>query len=182
MKWYEDKIYHAMCFKSLDIQKLWQPKEGDFYRYNDAAMVDKTYIVTYWNLNEYSKTDIGKDQPCTALTWAYDSFQSLMATRQEYYLKTGKYRKLEGVMIWLPRQDQLQELLLQNQEHSKCTKAERLGIRFDRLFQVSTILRWYGINCGYDGDEFESMEQLWLAFVMKEKFNKKWNGEGWVDC
>jgi hypothetical protein len=26
-----------------------------------------------------------------------------------------------------------------------------------------------------------SMEQLWLAFVMKEKFNKTWNGEEWVN-
>ena len=26
-----------------------------------------------------------------------------------------------------------------------------------------------------------SMEQLWLAFVMKEKYNKVWNGENWVD-
>ena len=26
-----------------------------------------------------------------------------------------------------------------------------------------------------------SMEQLWLAFVMKEKYNKTWNGESWVN-
>jgi hypothetical protein len=26
----------------------------------------------------------------------------------------------------------------------------------------------------------ESWEQLWLAFVMKEKYNKVWNGEDWV--
>jgi len=26
---------------------------------------------------------------------------------------------------------------------------------------------------------FNSMEQLWLAFVMKEKFDKVWNGEDW---
>ena len=36
-----------------------------------------------------------------------------------------------------------------------------------------------------DGDEchmaynFPLMEQLWLAFVMKEKFGKVWNGEDW---
>ena len=27
---------------------------------------------------------------------------------------------------------------------------------------------------------FTSMEQLWLAFVMKEKFNKTWDGDKWV--
>jgi len=26
----------------------------------------------------------------------------------------------------------------------------------------------------------DSMEQLWLAFVMKEKYNKIWNGENWI--
>ena len=26
----------------------------------------------------------------------------------------------------------------------------------------------------------ESMEQLWLAFVMLEKFNKKWDGNDWI--
>lgn len=25
-----------------------------------------------------------------------------------------------------------------------------------------------------------SMEQLWLGFVMKEKYNKVWNGEDWI--
>ena len=27
--------------------------------------------------------------------------------------------------------------------------------------------------------QFTSMEQLWLAFVMKEKYNKVWNGKTW---
>jgi len=27
---------------------------------------------------------------------------------------------------------------------------------------------------------FTSMEQLWLVFVMKEKYNKVWNGEDWI--
>lgn len=26
---------------------------------------------------------------------------------------------------------------------------------------------------------FHSMEQLWLAFIMKEKFNKYWDGKNW---
>ena len=28
--------------------------------------------------------------------------------------------------------------------------------------------------------EFISMEQLWLAFVMKEKYSKQWNGKEWI--
>lgn len=33
-----------------------------------------------------------------------------------------------------------------------------------------------------DKHEFTSMEQLWLAFVMKEKYNKVWNGEVWIEA
>ena len=29
--------------------------------------------------------------------------------------------------------------------------------------------------------KFASMEQLWLAFVMKELYSKVWNGEDWVE-
>ena len=28
--------------------------------------------------------------------------------------------------------------------------------------------------------DFQSMEQLWLAFVMSERYSKIWNGEDWV--
>jgi len=30
--------------------------------------------------------------------------------------------------------------------------------------------------------DFQSMEQLWLAFIMKEKFLKAWNKEDWVNA
>jgi hypothetical protein len=29
-------------------------------------------------------------------------------------------------------------------------------------------------------NEFSSMEQLWLAFVMREKYGKKWDGKEWT--
>jgi len=29
-------------------------------------------------------------------------------------------------------------------------------------------------------NDFTSMEQLWLAFVMNEKYNKVWNGKDWM--
>lgn len=30
-------------------------------------------------------------------------------------------------------------------------------------------------------EQFTSMEQLWLAFVMKEKYNKTWDGNEWKE-
>ena len=32
-------------------------------------------------------------------------------------------------------------------------------------------------DCDYG---LETMEQLWLVFVMHEKYNKEWSGEEWI--
>ena len=73
-------------------------------------------------------------------------------------------------VVWLPRQDQLQEMVLTLQ-------------RTVSDFQV--LLDDFYLFC-FDGKGHKyslrvtSMEQLWLAFVMKEKYNKVWNGEEWI--
>lgn len=67
-------------------------------------------------------------------------------------------------VIWLPRQDQLQDMV------------DWSGYGY----KVSTIC--YQIDEFYEkgGIVWGSMEQLWLAFVMHEKYGKKWNGGDWV--
>ena len=69
-----------------------------------------------------------------------------------------------GGVIWLPRQDQLQEMV--NLEPTPL-----LLSRFHGWFKNEVINR----KC------LESMEQLWLAFVMKEKYGKTWDGETWSE-
>ena len=77
--------------------------------------------------------------------------------------------------IWLPRQDQLQEMVWEyivdndplRGECVKSQKPELLSNRFNKYVMRSIRPR------------FDSMEQLWLAFVMKEKFGKIWNGKDW---
>ena len=61
-------------------------------------------------------------------------------------------------VVWLPRQDQLQEML---------------GMGLD--WQVRNVVSFY-----HDvmDDNAKSWEQLWLAFVMHEK-GKHWDGEQW---
>ena len=67
--------------------------------------------------------------------------------------------------VWLPRQDQLQEMIMPK----------------DR--PVAYLLNAFLIFCGdlplTICNVFASFEQLWLAFVMKDK-GKVWNGEDWV--
>jgi len=69
--------------------------------------------------------------------------------------------------LWLPRQDQLQGKLGDN------------IIAWCSLFfeWIVESLEPIGI---YASDEFDSMEQLWLAFVMLELYNKKWDGTKWT--
>lgn len=79
---------------------------------------------------------------------------------------------LQNHSIWLPRQDQLQDMV-------KYSLGE-LHYRFYGYIQ----------KLGYDTEnwttaftKFASMEQLWLAFVMKEKYSKQWSTEKeeWIE-
>ena len=65
-------------------------------------------------------------------------------------------------IIWLPRQDQLQDIL-------KDTHWTIYGY----LEQITKFMSDYG---SIDW----SWEQIWLGFAMKEKYNKIWNGTDWV--
>ena len=76
-----------------------------------------------------------------------------------------KWGSSANIPIWLPRQDQLQGMVIE--------KNAALSYAIHRFWQF--IISDHNVNF------FHSMEQLWLAFVMKEKFNKTWNGKEWVD-
>lgn len=71
--------------------------------------------------------------------------------------------------VWLPRQDQLQEMVKREPWFETI-------YRFYEFLQGGTIdvHSWNG-PC----TKYKSMEQLWLAFVMKEKYGKSWTGEEW---
>jgi hypothetical protein len=77
------------------------------------------------------------------------------------------YQYKHSKNIWLPRQDQLQEMV---------------GLYDDRGVKRH---EWYSLSCEFcdfaitNGKQFTSMEQFWLAFVMEEKYNKVWTGSEW---
>lgn len=88
----------------------------------------------------------------------------------------GDYFKRQK--IWLPHQDQLQEMIIEKQFNQ--TKD---SLCIDLISQMTLFCFSYGeirdLAKEY-AKQFSSMEQLWLAFVMKEKYNKIWDGEEWV--
>jgi len=65
---------------------------------------------------------------------------------------------------WLPRQDQLQEM----------------GSEKDFYLLLKDLDSFAVLGDWQDKGLFTSMEQLWLAFVMKERYNKVWNGGEWI--
>jgi len=94
---------------------------------------------------------LGMDSPCQVIISDLEKKVS--------YLKTIK-------AVWLPRQDQLQETVIENYATS-----------WDLAIAFSNVLM--GDNASYF-DKFDSMEKLWLAFIMLEKNRKKWNEGEWV--
>ncbi len=67
--------------------------------------------------------------------------------------------------IWLPKQDQLQGMLNRTTWH------------LEQSFHY-----WFLERSKIKGNsDKRTMEQLWLAFVMKENFNKTWNGKKWIN-
>ena len=78
-------------------------------------------------------------------------------------------------VIWLPRQDQIQEML-----HGYFLE---VGCWEGSIILQAVFSGWIRDNGGYlikSGLNKASMEQLWLAFLMKEKYSKTWSGKEWV--
>lgn len=67
--------------------------------------------------------------------------------------------------IALLYQDQLQEMLIEE------------GYR-QWSVQLDAVRAWYINDTNFP--VYDSMEQLWLAFVMHELYNESWNGEEWM--
>ena len=77
------------------------------------------------------------------------------------------------VHTWLPKQDQLCEILQEINDQA----GNDLMIFFSKLtwcFQKSHL------DAPRFSDQFNSVEKLWLAIIMKEKYNKRWRIDKWV--
>ncbi len=89
-------------------------------------------------------------------SWFYYPDKDVVRCRNSYEGEFGE--------VWLPRQDQLQEIVVSESKNWE-------GVFGDFLYFYQDV----------DMRNIKSMEQLWLAFVMKEKYNKVWddNKEEW---
>jgi len=136
------KQYIKMCEKAGEIQGLCKYESGDF-------------LVSVFNPVEVLG-DFIKISSSQATSGGYD---------YDFYDVNWE------AFLWLPRQDQLQEIV-QGEKHSHLLVHEFAlwchgGEEFGRRIIAFPCCDW-------------SMEQLWLGFVMHRLHNKVWNGEDWV--
>lgn len=148
--------YIIMC-DTKDIQKTWQPEEGDIFW---DARIDATQA----SIEKISKGLMTFSRRLGLGIVAKGIVLCDCGEEIELYPFDKFYP--QDNCIWLPRQDQLQNMAW-----------ESLGTYCSNKMNSLT----WGIWDFYNSiDDLDSMEQLWLAFVMKKKFNKVWTGGEWI--
>jgi len=81
----------------------------------------------------------------------------------------------KDLCIWLPTQEQLQNILLYYYQCNTDIKGLKLGDSIN-LFMIKRFSDFANKNREIVYD----FNFLWLAFVMCEKYNKSWIGEKWI--
>ena len=148
------ETYIKMCEKAEEIQ------HGHKWEYGDWFIAE----FTHWIIGDASFV---YEPDKEGLYHRLDKPGAIL-TQTEKYIDGYLGEKL----IWLPRQDQLQEMLF------------NIGNIFSPVNAIASMndfIYYENKRVKYRGLPFTSMEQLWLAFVMKEKYNKVWEGESWVE-
>lgn len=151
-----------MCEKAEKIQKLSKFEEGNVFcipkgtdfEYNDelgGEQLKESLIVILKNIGG------GRYYGYTMKSYGFEV--GTVFSEDPH----GRIYKLEDV-VWLPRQDELQDMM---------------GIE-----SIPTLLSQFNEfvfkNVSYVSQFIDSLEKTWLAFVMKEKYNKVWSGKEWI--
>lgn len=176
-----------MCQKAKEIQRQWKQSIGDNLAVeSDAGTLVPVVIskVSYYNYNKLIQKDghlrpehlYEDDSRISDEFMARVSGISWSIGMSSYYnVKTAWYDKRDNC-VWLPRQDQLQDMVLGIK--NSWNKPNYLTIELREFIdkQIDGDIMDYTIEIKYS---YDTMEQLWLAFVMYENYNKKWINNKW---
>ena len=159
--------YIKMCEKAKEIQETWKPTGGDFYLHNyrgTTGFSPETEKVIWPDDDKFVKIEILCYQP-------EDVKDFWVCTNGDLSHVISAQDLFKHHCVWLPRQDQLQEMVLKKDFNGiPLSPADWL-----QDFRVKVMHVEYSYYC-----KFGSLEQVWLAFVMKEKYGKVWNGDDWA--
>ena len=151
------KNFIKMCEQGKEIQKGWKPKIGDYIylKKNGDTSIRENQIYLITDIVgvkiSYINTFTGID------SWCYEN-------RLKYYF------------IYLPTQEQLQEMV----NWKNIIKKSSCNQTWKKDFQVGVILIELTDFYKFAINRQDNLNELWLAFVMHEKYDKTWTGEKWV--
>lgn len=141
-----------MC-DTPEIQGEWKPAYGD-------------WVAIYFEEHPFGPGQIGYKNPHIIMPLCCSTH--------------NRFKTLNGVLLqkdeclWLPRQDQIQEML-------DIEDVDDFYFAIYDMFFESDNYHHYNSSPDWRTDNLKTVEQLWLAFYMHEKHQKKWGGERWVD-
>jgi len=158
------KEYILMCRQSKEMQKNYNPVHGDFVFYMGSTDIEDMVVCG-------GPEHMGSDSlhPWTHYCNCFDTpMDELMKSK-------------EHPTVWLPRQDQLQDML-----------EDCLGLLFWDLCNEPEGWLCMGRDVGEqtiyprkenfikEEDMSKTAEQALLKMLMSQEYDKKWNGKGWV--
>lgn len=163
----KSETYIKMCEKSTEIQKErcvdWKRCNGDLYYHRTIPYRDRVQNSSFKNFKKL-QSDWQKYEK-NLLVYCHQSTEcSVKHDFKDYSLE----------LIWLPYQDQLQDILLQEWNFH------------DLVYHYASEYSddgWKTPEWANDGKwelKYNTMEQLWLAYLMHKKYNKIWNGSDWI--
>ena len=148
-----------MCEKATEIQKEWDPTVGD-YVWRKYTIFGEEIDRKIWPKKEQSEEIIILHYKSSVNGY----FHAVDSTTGQVRIFNSQKEIEKITCIFLPRQDQLQEMI------------DWSG------FSYIVSMQCYKIDAFYRTLNYfpDSMEQLWLAFVMHKKHGKRWDGEKWI--
>jgi len=166
--------YRAMCEKAEEIERLWTARKGDFIWVKEGDYVD------CYNEKEGCIYTVFESEG----SLYFDS--GISCGRSTDYNEEGYFAELSEVptAVWLPRQDQLQQIAFEDSKQKYPTyEGGKIARYINLLSDFNDYISFFHsqaiLNQGYIRIETLTIEQLWLMFVMNRIYHKSWDGEKW---
>ena len=156
--------YIRQCEQAEEIQEIWSHAKLSLYPVFCFDKSTKKLLVTVVISDDFADFINGRPSP----------HPNTLELSFEYEPDGGfEPKERKEPSIWLPSQDQLQAMV---GDFERCLSV------ISSITLVNQGIIFPGNERRYDWilQRCTSMEQLWLAFVMREKFNKIWDGKEWV--
>jgi len=155
--------YIKMCEQAGEIQREWKPKDGDYfygYEWGDLAYYHRQTIIKDKNeISEFAKKEIH------LLYFTGDDYDACFPIGENIGYDNPKPDLTKS--FWLPTQEQLQEMI-----------KDKWICEADMLFVFKYWIEKAMVEKIISVAKY-TLTELWLAFVMHEKYNKIWTGEKW---